>query len=51
MVEYGLLASQSSMIISDFFSQVSDVIYSNPYPSLTVIGIVGVVFYFVFWRS
>ena len=51
MVEYGLLASQSTVMISDIFSQLKDIIYSNLYPALALIGIVLTVLYFVYWRS
>ncbi len=47
MVEYGLLASKSSEIFFDLF-YLKNLLYSNPFPILIVIGILVIVSYFLF---
>lgn len=49
MIEYGLLASQSSDIFFNTLYSFKDLFHSNPY-IMTALGAFAVIFYFVVWK-
>ena len=49
MIEYSLLASNSSEIFFDIWSPLKDLFYSNPYIMIAVVVFV-IVFYYAFWK-
>lgn len=49
MIEYGLLASQSSEMFYGIVSQLKESFYQNPYIMIAM-GVCAVVFYFVVWK-
>ncbi len=49
MIEYGVLASNSSEMFSDISFELKDIFFSHPY-IIIGIGVFAVVFYLMVWK-